>query len=201
MLRYLINSLIIASLVLMMAACVAWWRGRTMYEALRFDTGNRWIELGFENGQFRFSRVVVDPFYQAPKMEPGAAALDVSPAKARDLGKPAQWLWIHRAAWAGPPRFQDMTRWKLGVLEYYAKEPSITPGQAQILRRDILIMPIWLVALLFAVPPLCWILRLPTRRRQYRIAHGLCPACGYDQRGNAGSCPECGAARSLSRDH
>ena len=33
------------------------------------------------------------------------------------------------------------------------------------------------------------------RRRRGRVKRGLCVVCGYDLRGSAGTCPECGTAR------
>ncbi len=59
-------------------------------------------------------------------------------------------------------------------------------------------VPHWFVLALCAVCPAFWFRCFRrTRRRRYRLAHGLCPTCGYDLRvqksGQAGDkCPECG---------
>jgi hypothetical protein len=55
-------------------------------------------------------------------------------------------------------------------------------------------VPLWLPAVLFAVPPMAWLVRLRSARRRRRT--GLCPGCGYDLRASRefGRCPECGRA-------
>jgi hypothetical protein len=50
--------------------------------------------------------------------------------------------------------------------------------------------PLWLPAVLFALPPALWLRRRLKRRR--RTGAGLCPRCGYDLRATPGRCPECG---------
>lgn len=51
--------------------------------------------------------------------------------------------------------------------------------------------PVWLHAILFAMPPLGWF--VAARRRRLRRKQGGCPACGYNLTGNtSGVCPECG---------
>ena len=55
----------------------------------------------------------------------------------------------------------------------------------------ILMLPLWSLALLFAVAPGVRIYRARSRRRRLRA--GLCLTCGYDLRATPGRCPECGA--------
>ena len=54
----------------------------------------------------------------------------------------------------------------------------------------IVVLPHWLLALLFAFLPIAW-LRHHLRVRR-RIKHHLCLHCGYDLRSSTDRCPECG---------
>jgi hypothetical protein len=54
-------------------------------------------------------------------------------------------------------------------------------------------LPAWFVGLLAATP--LAIHYGAKRRRSRRVAQGKCARCGYDLRGSAGECPECGQPR------
>jgi hypothetical protein len=59
---------------------------------------------------------------------------------------------------------------------------------------DGVIVPYWLLSLLFALAPVWWANAWRHRRREVqRQRKGLCPACGYDLRASPERCPECGA--------
>lgn len=60
----------------------------------------------------------------------------------------------------------------------------------------IVIVPLWIVAVLFGVLPAISLTKfLRARQKSQRVKHGCCTACGYDLAGNvSGVCPECGTA-------
>jgi hypothetical protein len=57
------------------------------------------------------------------------------------------------------------------------------------------IVPYWPFALACGAVNVLDLRRIMIRkRREARVARGLCPGCGYDLRATPGLCPECGAA-------
>ncbi|MCX5659972.1 MAG: hypothetical protein NTW19_09660 [Planctomycetota bacterium] len=72
----------------------------------------------------------------------------------------------------------------------------ILPHGVGLLLDRVILIPCWLILLLFLpLPLLCargW------RGRRRAIASGCCTSCGYDLRGSPpeGDCPECGAKRA-----
>ncbi len=59
---------------------------------------------------------------------------------------------------------------------------------------DGIIVPYWLLSIVFALVPAWWLKRWRRRRREaQRERKGLCPLCGYDLRASPERCPECGA--------
>ncbi len=53
-----------------------------------------------------------------------------------------------------------------------------------------LTLPLWFLALIFAVLPTIWLFKWNKRRK---LGPNACPSCGYDLTGNeTGLCPECG---------
>jgi hypothetical protein len=67
------------------------------------------------------------------------------------------------------------------------------PGYSQVTTRYE--MPLWLVALVAAGPPVGVIFRRVQITQ--RVRHGHCLICGYDMRATPDRCPECGAFPSV----
>jgi len=61
----------------------------------------------------------------------------------------------------------------------------------------LVMVPDWFVLLAFAILPayLTWLNFRAIAIRRYRRKHSMCARCGYDLRGSAQRCPECGLAR------
>ncbi|HEY2585701.1 MAG TPA: hypothetical protein VGI81_08055 [Tepidisphaeraceae bacterium] len=56
----------------------------------------------------------------------------------------------------------------------------------------VIAIPFWLLSILLAVLPCCWV--MANSRRRTRAATGRCLNCGYDVRASTDRCPECGTA-------
>ncbi|HEY2589604.1 MAG TPA: hypothetical protein VGI81_27915 [Tepidisphaeraceae bacterium] len=63
-------------------------------------------------------------------------------------------------------------------------------GRRVTTRAEWLGVPLWLPALLLAIPPAARMVR--RTRRHHRLTMGHCATCGYDLRASTDRCPECG---------
>jgi hypothetical protein len=96
-----------------------------------------------------------------------------------------------RASYLGTP----MRRSWYGFGYWHVVFPATTGYGASWENRHIqcIVVPHAAIILPLACLPLAWWTRFPARRREWRIAHGLCPTCGYDLRASPDRCPECGS--------
>jgi hypothetical protein len=67
-----------------------------------------------------------------------------------------------------------------------------------LLRLDVgaILIPLWFLSVVFALPPLVW---ERSRRFRLRTTSNLCRVCGYDLRATPDRCPECGMVPHATR--
>jgi hypothetical protein len=94
------------------------------------------------------------------------------------------------------PRVLNSAWFSRWGFEWSGYDVTISPtsvGNGIIKARNILV-PYWSLLVPTAIPALVWLMLLKKRRkRNGRLAKGLCLRCGYDLRATPQRCPECGA--------
>jgi hypothetical protein len=181
MLRRITTILTLLSLVLILASSVAWWRSTGRYEGLRRKEGPNVTAFGYSRGLYLYGNASLKK-----------SGLAVFPSSG--------WEWeSHEPMIPIEALLEDVQRHvRLGVIEFHIAKP---PDNHPIYKDSMVVVsPMWFVTLVFAVPPALRVLTRRRRHRRYRIAQGLCVACGYDLRGSEGACPECSAVR-VSADY
>ncbi len=105
----------------------------------------------------------------------------------------------------GPRPFLDQSRdwsyadtsdviWGFPRLKLLGCEYAASPPGSAVYPAHWLYVPYSYVAILLSIMPTLWLLTRNRRRRNNRLAHGLCPNCAYDLRAHhpGDKCPECG---------
>jgi hypothetical protein len=196
--RRLLNVLTGLSLLLCVAACVLWVRS---YRATDYVGWQSVAPDGINMERTFFvvslrGRVHVQRDDQwFPAFTPAELA-DLARFAGPDRPRPG-WRWGSRASRA-PSRLTGS-----GFSFERTNAPlryALAGGRQQAWMRGYLLsVPYWFLALATATLP-GWrgIAGRRRRRREKRLRHGLCLACGYDLRAPPGRCPECGTNASAS---
>ena len=173
--RRLFNILACTSLLLFVVAVASWVDGERRTRAYVWgSTPAGWSAVGQGRGQVGWVRA---------EQSPGATAS------------------IRLTGWVvGPP--EDLSRAadavaasrgrrRPGGIGFSFARGQLT-GATGTVRVTIVAVPHWFLAAATVALPALWLLRRRPALRRHRLAHGLCPSCGYDLRASPDRCPECG---------
>jgi len=181
MTRRLLDILGALSLLLVMAIVVLWVRSYLVGDI---------VEFGVVGGNCHIVQSIFGRLHLLSRLDGGYTVTGVQHTADR-LVPQTQW----QGGMSGyPPR----VNWCCGfVCQTYSKQhmSGNVGDRPPVTHHRLIVVPYWLPAALFAIPPAVWLIALRRRwRRRYRLAHGLCLTCGYNLTGNVtGRCPECGA--------
>jgi len=186
-----------AGLLLCLAACIQWFRGRHYADVVwrvwvaegdSSVTGRKWmLRTGYDG-------ILLIRVAMQPPEPPRQTAFRTKMASMAERGwfietsdKPLSLnLAPQRPIYAtGPGEYGEL----LGVQYLWAPRP----GEDTMMLK----LPFWLLLAVTAATPGAWVIvRIWNRcRAGVRRRGGLCTQCGYDLKGNAsGICPECGSA-------
>jgi hypothetical protein len=201
--RWLFRILVLLSLILFVGVGALWIK--SVYY-LADSAGYGWYEPGastfhyleMNSCQGRISFGGNDYFYDHTKVL----------VEGKRLGSPeywpAGWIWSANMTPDFPPwpwRFSTAPSLLARIgFDWYRVDLALALDTR---RYWGLVLPDWFLMLVLLILPGAWVRGLPGRRRRFRLARGLCTACGYDLRVHkpGDKCPECGTvmtARVLS---
>lgn len=164
--RVLFAASFYVSIFLFLVTCLLWSHSYDVGDIVGYQSERFAASLQARGGQFAF-----------------AFTRRTSPAQS------SAWRargWIHDET----PQPSPITASRFG---FAATAGRVINGPDWVATRSSVIMPMWFLAAILAVPS-CGV--LVHRIRQSRRPTGLCPECGYDLRASPGRCPECGTLPS-----
>jgi hypothetical protein len=188
---WLFIAALIASSVLMMAACIAW--GYSYFYDVDVEYSCIDVQRGRETiyGARAGGAAVGFDWYRATSIAPRRAVVEMLERRA---GEPRSKLRttsranspFRRSYWFG----------------FRSQHTVIHPGPYQIFEARFdswsIGAPYWAIVLVTAVAPASRVWRFARERRARALAlKGTCPTCGYDLRASADRCPECGTLISV----
>jgi hypothetical protein len=180
--RWLFNGIAAISALLCIATATSWVRSYWVHQALveiRYlppdmsvatadfqpRANQRFTDISFIQGELLVARSVRPVSYSHP--DEGWERLPTNGVVPKlDLG----------------PSFLNRRGFALSM-----EKPADYPGASSVR----LLVPLWMITLLAAIPPFLWLATLRSDRRKRRL-EGCCLNCGYDLRATPGRCPECG---------
>ncbi|HYO08297.1 MAG TPA: hypothetical protein VER17_04950 [Tepidisphaeraceae bacterium] len=194
--RYAFTTLSALSLLLCVAVCVLWVRGRSgtdraawEYDRYRADRGAASTQVHATSDKRRLGVNViwgqVGPYDgsvvygYALRADQRGGRPRVTFATDADVG--AGW-------WGDVDPMRDAGGW--GPVRWQSSTRGAPPPPGESSRSVHLGVSHWLAAAVLLVMPGAWLLSV--RRDQVARRKGHCPACGYDLRASPEHCPECG---------
>ena len=188
LLRIILNSLTIVSLLLCVATAGLWvW---SYWRAFFFEIHTsqldrdpfiaRKIRLGVSCGDIKLN----NEFEEEADVGPAFVA-KVKASIAKENG-------TFYGMYADPGRFTNPGDGVLGFGYYHLSQKGPRKWGRQTEIKQFLLCPLWFPTILAATLPLIWLVRRVRRLR--RIKASQCARCGYDLRATPDRCPECGTA-------
>jgi hypothetical protein len=175
--RFLFAAVSVLSLLLAFATIALWVRSFWVSDAVAWWDAESLIGggIGVSRGRIAVERYVIAPFART-------AVVSKSGEPFYQPKRPPQ-------SWEDGWPAATTVHWSVGgfasISGSYVAVPSI----------QMWVVPCWFVVLLLMVAPLMTFRRSMRARRVARWRReGRCTVCGYDMRGSAGCCPECGVA-------
>jgi hypothetical protein len=185
MIRRLFRFLSVLSLVLCVATCVLWVRSYWVADTLRYNGRVREGRLvdgavGSDNGTLSVYRGALYIRLELSAEYDHKFYDELNPELIRGLS-------IESAKPSDPGPVARLVR-----VVFRSEHAPLSGGYVVRVTAYVLELPHWVLALVFALPPI--VSAVQRSRAGRKRSRGLCPQCGYDLRASPDRCPECGAA-------